>query len=88
MSPVRPPATSKGGRELGNDGNGGFGLAEYEDLDDLNRMVSLLKERLTRTTEIRLRTTDGTSILLGVEVREIVVDDEELLLLILSDEAP
>ncbi len=67
-------------------GSGGFGLADYEDLDDLNRMVSLLKERLSRSTEIRLRTRDGSSRLFGVEVREIVVDDEELLLLILTAE--
>lgn len=67
-------------------GSGGFGLADYEDLDDLNRMVSLLKERLSRSTEIRLRTKDGSSRLFGVEVREIVVDDEELLLLILTGE--
>jgi PAS domain S-box-containing protein len=65
-------------------GSGGFGLADYEDLDDLNRMVSLLKERLSRSTEIRLRTKDGGSHLFRVEVREIVVDDEELLLLILT----
>ncbi len=67
-------------------GSGGFGLADYEDLDDLNRMVTLLKERLSRSTEIRLRTKDGSSRLFGVEVREIVVDDEELLLLILTGE--
>jgi PAS domain-containing protein len=67
-------------------GSGGFGLADYEDLDDLNRMVSLLKERLSRSTEIRLRRKDGSSRLFGVEVREIVVDDEELLLLILTGE--
>jgi len=65
-------------------GSGGFGLADYEDLDDLNRMVSLLKERVSQSTEIRLRTKDGSSPLFGVEVREIVVDDEELLLLILT----
>ena len=66
-------------------GSGGFGLADYEDLDDLNRMVSLLKERIARPGEIRLRTRDGGSNLFPVEVREIVVDDEELLLLILDE---
>ena len=65
-------------------GSGGFGLADYEDLDDLNRMVSLLKERVARSTEIRLRIKDGESQPFTVEVREIVVDDEELLLLILT----
>jgi PAS domain S-box-containing protein len=66
-------------------GTGGFGLADYEDLDDLNRMVSLLKERVSGTSDIRIRTRDGASRLFSVEVREIVVDAEELLLLILSE---
>ena len=65
-------------------GFGGFGLADYEDLEDLNRMVSLLKTRVSGTDTIRLRTTSGGSLLLNVEVREIVVDDDELLLLILT----
>lgn len=65
-------------------GFGGFGLADYEDLDDLNRMVALLKARSSRTDSIKLRNTSGGSLHLNVEVKEIVVDDEELLLLILT----
>lgn len=66
-------------------GSGGFGLADFEDLDDLNRMVSLLKERTSRHTEVRLRTKDGSSRMFRIEVREIVVNDEELLLMILEE---
>lgn len=66
-------------------GTGGFGLAEYEDLDDLNRMVSILKERKTHASRIRLKRRDGSAVQLSVDVKEIVVDDEELLMLILSE---
>jgi PAS domain S-box-containing protein len=64
-------------------GTGGFGLAEYEKLEDLNRMVALLKERTEQTSQIRLRTKDGEPRLYEVEVRDIVVEDEEVLMLIL-----
>ena len=67
-------------------GTGGFGLAEYEDLEDLNRMVSLLKERASGPCRIRLRKKDGPPASFAAEVREIVVDDEQLQLLILSPE--
>ncbi|TVQ27352.1 MAG: PAS domain S-box protein [Spirochaetaceae bacterium] len=65
-------------------GTGGFGLAEYENLEDLNRMVMILKERSGGGT-IRLKTRDGVHRLFTVGVRAIVVDDDELLMLILSD---
>ena len=65
-------------------GTGGFGLAEYEKLDDLNRMVAILKERSVRSSQVRFRTHDGGTELFDVEVRDVVVGDEEVLLLILS----
>lgn len=65
-------------------GTGGFGLAEYEKLEDLNRMVAILKERTAKSSQMRLRTRDGQSRLFNVEVRDIVVADEEILLLILN----
>ena len=65
-------------------GTGGFGLAEYEKLEDLNRMVALLKERTEQVSQVRLRTKDGEPKLFEVEVRDIVVEDEEVLLLILT----
>lgn len=65
-------------------GTGGFGLAEYEKLEDLNRMVALLKERTEQISQVRLRTKDGEPKLFEVEVRDIVVEDEEVLLLILT----
>ncbi|MFW5783946.1 MAG: PAS domain S-box protein, partial [Spirochaetota bacterium] len=65
-------------------GTGGFGLAEYQKLEDLNRMVALLKERTEQTSQVRLRTKDEEPRLFNVEVRDIVVEDEEILLLILT----
>lgn len=65
-------------------GTGGFGLAEYEKLEDLNRMVAILKERTERTSQVRLKTKEGHPHLFDVEVRDIVVEDEEVLLLILT----
>ncbi len=65
-------------------GTGSFGLAEYEKLDDLNQMVSILKERSTRSSQLRFRTRDGGAELFDVEVRDIVVGDEEVLLLIVT----
>lgn len=65
-------------------GSGGFGLAEYEKLEDLNRMVALLKERTEQSSQVRLRTKEGDPRLFEVEVRDIVVEDEEVLLLILT----
>jgi PAS domain S-box-containing protein len=65
-------------------GTGGFGLAEYEKLEDLNRMVALLKERTERSSQVRLRTKENEPRLYEVEVRDIVVGDEEVLLLMLT----
>ncbi len=65
-------------------GAGGFGLADYEKLEDLNRMVAILKERTAHSSQMRLRTREGESRLFKVEVRDIVVADEEVLLLILN----
>ncbi|MFW5684604.1 MAG: PAS domain-containing protein, partial [Spirochaetota bacterium] len=65
-------------------GTGGFGLAEYEKLEDLNRMVALLKERTTARSQLRLRTKEGEPRYYDVEVRDIVVEDEEILMLILT----
>lgn len=65
-------------------GTGGFGLADYEKLEDLNVMVALLKERTQRASQIRLRTKEGSARLFDVEVRDVVVADEEVLLLILT----
>ena len=65
-------------------GTGGFGLAEYENLEDLNRMVMILKDHSGGGT-IRLKTRDGVHRLFTVVVRAIVVDDDELLMLILSE---
>ena len=63
---------------------GAFGLGEYRSLDDLNQMISLLKERTARTSTIRLRTRGGATQPFTVEVTDVVVDDEELLVLTLS----
>jgi PAS domain S-box-containing protein len=65
-------------------GTGGFGLGEYQKLEDLNRMVALLKERTEQSSQLRLRTKDGEPRLFNVEVRDVVVEDEEILLLILN----
>ena len=65
-------------------GTGGFGLAEYEKLEDLNRMVAILKERTAHSSQVRLRTRAGEPRLFDIEVRDIVVGDEEVLLLILT----
>lgn len=65
-------------------GTGGFGLADYEKLEDLNRMVAILKERTARSSRLRLRTKAGEPKNFDVEVRDIVVGDEEILLLILN----
>jgi PAS domain S-box-containing protein len=65
-------------------GTGGFGLAEYEKLEDLNRMVAILKERTEHSSQVRLRTKEGEPRLFDVDVRDIVVEDEEVLLLILT----
>lgn len=66
-------------------GTGGFGLAEYEKLEDLNQMVNLLKEPSNSPTTIRFRSKDGESRLFSVAVSDIVVEDEALLMLVLSD---
>ncbi len=65
-------------------GTGGFGLAEYEKLEDLNRMVAILKERTAHSSQVRLRTRAGEPKLFDIEVRDIVAGDEEVLLLILT----
>ncbi|MFW6289247.1 MAG: PAS domain S-box protein, partial [Spirochaetota bacterium] len=65
-------------------GTGGFGLAEYEKLEDLNRMVAILKERSEHSSQVRLRTKEGEPRLFDVDVRDVVVEDEEVLLLILT----
>jgi PAS domain S-box-containing protein len=65
-------------------GKGGFGLAQYEDLEDLNRMVALLKERVPESAALRLRKKDGSVAAFEAQVREIVVDEEVLQLLILT----
>ncbi len=65
-------------------GKGGFGLAQYEDLEDLNRMVALLKERVPESTTLRLQRKDGSIAAFEARVREIVVDEEELQLVILT----
>jgi len=65
-------------------GTGGFGLAEYEKLEDLNRMVAILKERTAHSSQVRLRTQAGEPKLFDIEVRDIVAGDEEVLLLILT----
>jgi PAS domain S-box-containing protein len=77
-------------KQLGYDsdeiiGTGGFGLAEYRELEDLNQMVLLLKEPTGEPSTIRFRTKSGESKLYSVEVHDIVVEDEALLMLVLTD---
>ena len=65
-------------------GTGSFGLADHSNLADLNQMVAILKERSTQSSKLRFRTHDGRAELFDVEIRDIVVRDEEALLLILN----
>lgn len=65
-------------------GSGGFGLADFENLDDLNRMISIMKGRVPRSRDVRLKTKDGEIHRFSIEVREVVVEDEGLLLMMLS----
>ncbi|MFP4376844.1 MAG: PAS domain S-box protein [Spirochaetales bacterium] len=67
-------------------GTGGFALADYENLDELNRMISLLKERRPGKRSVRLMTKQGKSMAFDIEIREIVVEEEELLMLLLQSE--
>jgi PAS domain S-box-containing protein len=69
-------------------GVGGFGLADFEDLEDLNRMIAIMKGRVPRSSDVRLKTKDGEMQRFTVDVREIVVENEGLLLMMLEpDEA-
>ena len=64
-------------------GTGGFALADYENLDELNRMIALLKERRPGRRTVRLMTKQGEPRAFDIEIRAIVVEEEELLMLLL-----
>jgi PAS domain S-box-containing protein len=65
-------------------GTGGFGLADYSNLEDLNHMMALLRERSESRSTIRLRSSQGESRVFTVDVRDVVVEGEELLMLLLE----
>lgn len=67
-------------------GMGGFGLGDYESLEDLNRMIAIMKGRVPRSDNVRLKTKDGELRRFTVDVREIVVESEGLLLMMLEPE--
>jgi PAS domain S-box-containing protein len=64
-------------------GCGAFGLIDSGDLEQLNRMVALLMRRVDQEA-VRLLTRSGEPKVFAVSVREVVVDDEELLVATLS----